>query len=702
MTEPSDPYLALSARTGRFSYGAPRAFTLAEDGGRLLFLRSSGPRDSVERLWLLDLTSYQERVVADPTILLPGRTGELSELPVLERRLRERTRLWATGIGSFAATPDCATAVFALDGRLFQTATATGESVELTVAGPAFDPRPSPDGSRTAYVSDGALHITALDRTGLDRAWLDGALSPADDAVWGVAEFAAAEELGRHRGHWWSPDGSALLAARVDESALPRRWFADPARPELPAESFAYPQAGGPNADVQLWVLALDGRRTRLDWDAERYPYVCAADWAGAGEILLTVADRLQQTVLLLSADPASGKTVELSRTTDEFYVDDLPGTPARLAGGALLSSADTPGGTARAIALDGRILTGERLQVRRVVGRLRGRLLIEAGEDDPADQHVFLLDPADGALERLSEGPGVHSALAAGDTLLLNSAGPDGIRRRIRRGEHEFTLPDHTEPLPYRVRPQLARVTELALPTAVVYPRHHVPGQRLPVLLDVYGGPGGQAVASEPRRWQPRQWWADQGFAVVSTDNRGTPFVSPAFSKAMFRAGLSQVTLDDQVAALHALAERHPDLDLSRVGVRGWSYGGYFAAMAVLRRPDVFHAGSAGAPPTDFRLYDTAYTERYLGLPQDNPDGYAADCLLTDAPSLSRPLLLIHGLADDNVHPSHTLLLSQALHRAGRPHSVLPLPGVSHLRSNGVDERLMVAELDFLRGALG
>ncbi|MFE0463341.1 prolyl oligopeptidase family serine peptidase, partial [Kitasatospora sp. NPDC058965] len=525
-------------------------------------------------------------------------------------------------------------------------------------------------------------------------------LSPADGARWGVAEFAAAEELGRHRGHWWSPDGRAVLATRVDDSALPLRWFADPAHPDRPAESFRYPLVGGPNADVQLWVLGLAGDRVRLDWDAVRYPYLCAADWDGDGEVLLTVADRLQQHVLLLSADPATGKTVELSRTVDPFWVDDLPGTPARLADGRLLTAADTPDGAARGLAVDGQLVTTDRLQVRRVVGRLGTRLLLEAGEGDPADQQVFALDPADGSLERLTEGAGVHSALAGGDSLLLVSATPAGIRWRVLRGGTELELTDLAQPMPYPVRPELARVTELGLPTAVVYPRGHRPGQRLPVLLDVYGGPGYQAVANEPRRWQLRQWWADQGFAVVTTDNRGTPFVSPRFTRAMFRR-FSEVTLDDQVAALHALADREPDLDLGRVAVRGWSYGGYFAAMAVLRRPDVFHAASAGAGPTDFRTYDTAYTERYLGLPQQNPAGYLADCLLPDAPSLRRPLLLIHGLADDNVHPSHTLRLSEALHRAGRPHNLLALPGITHLTPDGANERIVAAELAFLKQAL-
>ncbi|MGX4734323.1 prolyl oligopeptidase family serine peptidase [Kitasatospora griseola] len=686
----TDPFLALSAATGRFSYGSPRAVTLAADARRALFLRSTGPTDPVERLWSFDLTTRQEHLVADPLALAPGRTGAVADLPPVERRLRERIRVWAPGIGSFAATADLATAVFTLDGRLFRCDTATGSCTELPVAGAAFDPRPSADGALVAYVADDALHLTS-----------GGRLSPADGARWGVAEFAAAEELGRSRGHWWSPDGSAVLAARVDESAVPLRHFADPAHPEREPESFAYPQAGGPNADVQLWVLRLSGDRTRLRWDDAEFPYLLAADWEGDGEILLTVADRLQQRVLLLSADPATGVTRELSRTEDEFWVDPLPGTPLRLPDGRVLTSADTP--AARGLALDGKALTDERLQVRRVVGPWHGGLLVEAGDGDPADQQVFLLDPDGGAPERLTEGPGVHTVTAHGEgVLLLVSASLDGVRRElVGPGGARTAFPDLSAELPYRPEPLLRRVTEHGLPSAVLYPRGHVAGNRLPVLLDVYGGPGFQAVANEPRRWQLKQWWADQGFAVVTVDNRGTPFVSPEFTRAIFRR-FSQVAIDDQVAALQALGAEHPDLDLTRVGVRGWSYGGYFAALAVLRRPDVFHVASAGAPPTDFRLYDTAYTERYLGLPQDNPQGYEADCLLADAPSLRRPLLLIHGLADDNVHPSHSLLLSQALNRAGRPHAVLPLPGVSHMLPDGELERVAAVELAFLRENLG
>ncbi|MFD0373896.1 prolyl oligopeptidase family serine peptidase [Streptomyces sp. NPDC127112] len=682
-----DDFLRRSASTARFTHGSPRAFSFGDSGRLLWFLRSTGPADAFESLWVLDTATGAETLLADPRVLGPEPGG----LPVAERRLRERIRLVAAGIGSYALSGDGRRAVFPLHGRLYAVTCDGGAPTQLPTAGPAFDPRPNTDGSRTAYVTDDALYTTP-----------GGRVSPDDGARWGVAEFAAAEELDRGRGHWWSPDGVTLLAARVDESALQRRYFTDPAHPELPAEDFAYPEAGGPNADVQLWVLGPEGGRVRLDWDAEAFPYVSDAGWESADEILLTVQDRLQQNVLLLTADPATGRTRELSRTTHPLWVDPLPGTPARLPDGRVLTSADVADGAARGLALDGEPLTGAGVQVRGVAGTHRGRLLVEAALRDPSEQQVLLLDPAGGELTPLADGPGVHtvSASAAGH-LLLTSAGTDGVRRTLRTADGRELAPrDLSAPLPYRVEPLLERVTELGIPTALVLPRGHVPGRRLPVLMDSYGGPGAQDVSAEPRRWQYRQWWADQGFAVVTVDNRGTANVSPAHTHAMYR-GFSEVTLEDQVAALRALGARHGDLDLGRVGIRGWSYGGYLSAMAVLRRPDVFHAAAAGAAPTDFRHYDTAYTERYLGLPQEHPEVYERDSLIPDAPRLTRPLLLVTGLADDNVHPSHTLRLSQALTDAGRPHQLLALPGVTHMTPGGAREKIMALELEFFRREL-
>jgi dipeptidyl-peptidase-4 len=210
-----------------------------------------------------------------------------------------------------------------------------------------------------------------------------------------------------------------------------------------------------------------------------------------------------------------------------------------------------------------------------------------------------------------------------------------------------------------------------------VTRPRERAAEKKLPVIVDAYGGPAHQHVSRTPRLLA--QWMADQGYLVVSFDGRGTPRRGRAWERAL-RDDLGGVNLDDQVAALRALAAEVPEVDLARVGITGWSFGGYLAALAVMKRPDVFRAAVAGAPVVDWRDYDTFYTERYLGLPRENAAAYDRSSLLTWAPSLDRPLLVLHGTADDNVYFLHSLKLSDALFRAGRPHELLPLSGLTHM----------------------
>jgi dipeptidyl-peptidase-4 len=260
--------------------------------------------------------------------------------------------------------------------------------------------------------------------------------------------------------------------------------------------------------------------------------------------------------------------------------------------------------------------------------------------------------------------------------------------------------VPSNAETPVVTPRVTLLEAGEHAVRTAVLFPSDHVPGsRRLPVLLAPYGGPHHQEVVASGRAYGEDQWLADQGFCVVVADGRGTPGRGPAFERAVYRDYATPV-LDDQVAALDAVLERWPeDTDGDRVGIRGWSFGGFLSALAVLRRPDRFHAAVAGAPVTDQRLYDTAYTERYLGHPDEDPAPYALCSLLDDAPTLRRPLLLMHGLTDDNVVVAHTLALSGALTAAGRPHEVLPLSGVTHMTPQPeVAENKLLLELDFLR----
>jgi dipeptidyl-peptidase-4 len=254
--------------------------------------------------------------------------------------------------------------------------------------------------------------------------------------------------------------------------------------------------------------------------------------------------------------------------------------------------------------------------------------------------------------------------------------------------------------------RPDIFAAATRGIRTALLLPSWHEPGsRRLPVLLDPYGGPHAQRVLAAQAAFLTSQWLADQGFAVVVADGRGTPGRGPEWDRAVWH-DLADPVLEDQVEALHAAAGRCGDLDTSRVAIRGWSFGGYLAALAVLRCPEVFHAAIAGAPVTDWRLYDTHYTERYLGHPDDNPEVYDRCSPITDAERTAathRPMMIIHGLADDNVVVAHSLRLSSALLAAGYPHTVLPLSGVTHMASQEeVAENLLLLQVDFLRQALG
>ncbi|WP_327034077.1 prolyl oligopeptidase family serine peptidase [Micromonospora ureilytica] len=705
----------LAARTRRFSHGAPRAVSVAEDGSRVIFLRSAGPEDPADALWLLDVATGEERLVADPATLL-GEGGDVRSLSPGERALRERLRLSAAGIGSYALDAVGRVAVFALAGRLFRADLVHGDVVEVAAVGPVLDPRPDPSGQRLAYVTDAADGVRRGELRVIDPDGTDTLLAGEDAGVsWGLAEHIAAEEFGRFRGYWWAPDSRMVLAARVDESRLERWHLHDPAEPASPPTAVAYPRAGGPNAEVSLHLLDLDDGWVDVHWDRETYPYLTGVSW-GEGSPLITVLRRSQQHGLVLAVDPRTGETQVHAELADPRWVEPIAGTPTHLPDGRVLVGGELAhdGYDARCLFADGTLLTPPSLYVRRVVGRLPAAagpadLLVEASDGEPSERHLFRVRTTIGGgvdARRLTTDSGWYTAAVGGDVLAVGMASLDhaGVRWTVRRGDQEIAeLRSFAATPPYSPLPLLERVTDRRLPAAVLYPDNHVTGRRLPVLLDIYGGPGHQEVVAARAAWLERQWWADAGFAVVTIDNRGTPGVAPSFEKAIHRR-VADVILTDQIDALTALAGKHPDLDLNRVGVRGWSFGGWLAGLAVLRHPELFKCGIAGAPVTDWALYDTAYTERYLGLPEDGLDIYAHHSLVELAaepvtgPGQARPLLLVHGMADDNVVAAHTLRLSAALLSTGRPHAVLPLTGATHLAANGTAERLLPLELDFLR----
>jgi len=653
------------ARTRRFSLGVPGQFTVSADGRRVLFLRTRGGTDPVSRLWLYQ--DGEERVLVDPS---------------------------SEGVTAYAADAQARTVAYALGGALWVVHNDEGVPFPVATAGPVTDPRPSPDGTLIAYVTGGAVHVVTLD--GEDRRL---AAPEGPDITYGLSDYVSAESMGRPRGHWWAPDSGGLLVARVDTTRVQRWYLGDPADPAAPPRAVRYPAAGTANAAVSLHLIALDGRRTEVRWGREAFEYVPVAGWDAHGP-LVAVQSRDQRTLRTLAVDPASGRTRELHQQRDPAWVELVPGTPRRTAAGALVVTRDEQ--DTRRLVVDATAVTPVGLQVREVLAT-QGESVLFAGGGEPTESHVWSWAPGQGCV-RLSDQPGTHTAVAGGGTVVLASrVAARDLVTVLHEGEPAGRIASLAEVPVVTPRPALLRLGERALRSHLFLPSWHEPGSgKLPVLLNPYGGQQ-LLLVTRALDWHAcvSQWFAEQGLAVLVTDGRGSPGRGPAWEKAI-RGDILSHAIADQADAPDAAAAHRPDLDLERVAIRGWSFGGFLAAGAVMRRPDLFHAAVAGAPTTDQRLYNTHWKERYLGRPDQEPDNYDRCSLIADAPLLRRPLLLIHGLADDNVVVAHTLRLSAALLAAGRSHQVLLLPGASHrAEQEDVAEHLLHLQLDFLNKSL-
>jgi dipeptidyl-peptidase 4 len=672
----------LRARTQRFTLGEPRTFTVCADGARVLFLRAAAGDDARTGLWVLDVADGVERVVVDPT--------DDGELPAAERARRERLREGASGVVSYAADDDGRLVAYAAAGRLCVADVDTAEVRELGSANACFDPRADPSGSRVAYVDGSVLKVIEADGSN-ERVIAE---DPSETVSWGRAEFVAAEEMNRFRGYWWAPDGESLLVARVDEAPVAQWWIADPAHPEREPAAVRYPAAGTADADVTLWLIGLDGSRREVCWDRARSPYLGRVHWSASGPPLIAVVSRDQREIRTLSVDVATGDTAELAVDADPTWVELFDGVPMWWSG--LVRIADVDG--VRGLWVGDRRVTPDEMYVRGVSGVDASGVVFSASTGDPTSVGVHRWDGE--RVVDVAVGAGVHRATVGGATAVVVSADldTDGAKATVRSAAGEVTVRSLAVAPPLRPHVRMLRLGARELCAGLLLPRDHVTGTKLPVLLDPYGGPHSQRVVSARGAWLEPQWLADQGFAVLVVDGRGMAGRDPAWEREI-HLDVAGPVLEDQIDALHAAATLEPDLDLTRVGIRGWSFGGWLAALAVLRRPDVFHAAVAGAPVTDWALYDTFYTQRYIGMPDEQPAAYSSCSLLDDAPSLARPLLLIHGLADDNVVAAHTLRLSQRLTEAGRPHQVLPLTGVTHMTpQETVAENLLLLQVYFLQ----
>lgn len=688
-------YFQALAETRNYTLGRPVAPKITPDGAHVIFLRAA-PRNPTLRLYEFTVATGTERELLSPEKILGD--GE-ETISAEEKARRERMRQSLRGFTSFSITQDATKLLVILSGKLYMVDRASLRFTELPGQG-WIDPRFSPDGNFVAAVKDRELHVIDL-QTNTATAVTSGATGAITHAT---AEFVAQEEMSRFQGYWWSPDATQFLYQETDESAVETRYIANALHPEEKPASFAYPRAGTPNAVVRVGLIARSGGPTRwVQWDNKKYPYLARVTWDNPrAPLTLLVQNREQTEQALFAIDLSTGALTELLTETDSAWLNldanwsgatnEVP-APLWLADGShFLWSTEARGHWQVELrTASGKLvreLTPTTFGYRGLLGldEANASILVR-GSLDAREVHLWSFPLAGGPGTALTSGQGHHTAFLAPQTGKLVHTfdlfdGSYGARVIDTQGHALATLKVTAETPPSLPTTELTRTKSL-LPfdAAITRPRNFKPGSRYPVILQVYAGPTSKRVNATIRDYLPDQWMADQGYIVVRLDGRGTPWQGRDWER-IIKGNFIDTALADQVTGLQALAAQYPELDLTRVGVSGWSWGGYFSAMAAMRRPDIFRAGVAGAPVITWENYDTHYTERYLGLPDANPDAYRISNVTTYVNELRRPLLLIHGLTDDNVYFQHTLQLADALFMAGKPYELLPMLG-THMVSD-------------------
>lgn len=701
---PEPERLGELARTQSYTLGRPFQVRLTPDGAHALFLRASAS-DPTADLFILDRATGRARRLLSARDLLDGKEETLS---VAEKALRERKRIKTRGFTELELSPTGTRVVLELDGRLFLHELASGRSAELELPeGTILTPRLSPDDRRLAFVLDHDLVVASLPEVLPERASLTPPLhrltvDGSEDQPNGVAEFVAQEEMSRFEGFWWSPDGKQLLYQKNDHRGMERFTIADAAHPERPPANFPYPRAGKQNVKVRLFAVRVDGLGGKeIDWDRDAFPYIAKVVWPARGPLVLLAQARDQRSQVLLRVDLEAGGARPLFEERDDAWLNIHDSTPRFFSDGRSFLWATEEGGAWRLerkhLAEDGLSITRREVLLDQDahfhalahLDETRG-LLWYLGGADPATLQLYRARIEGGRApepvttgETWTEATFAHGGSAVALTVTSLRSMPE---TRVHAVDAAGGL-GPPAPIPHEAeQPSTCPHVELVAEgdaggfrAAILRPTGFDPARRYPVIVYAYGGPGFSLVKAQMAGWFMHQWLADHGFVVVSLDGRGTPRRGRTFERAL-RQRFHEVPLDDQVAGLRSLAGRFPEIDLERVGIYGWSFGGYLAALAVLRRPDVFKVGVAGAPVADWLYYDTHYTERYLGVPQSSEDpAYVKASLLTYAHELAQPLLLLHGVADDNVYFAHTLQLANALFRAKRPFELVPLVGLTH-----------------------
>ena len=689
----------------------PIQVRFSPDGTHVTYL--ANPPEDRERL---DLYDYEIATGATQQWIDASRTASAGQLTDAEKAERERRRQFSSGVSNFRWLPDSRHICCVIDGaiHLFDCVTQTLRSTtgdglrqtDLTVSG---------RGRYLSYVRDGDLFAYDLSLDREERLTRDA----SDCVTNGVADFIAQEEMHRFEGHWWSPDDRYLAFSRVDDSVIPTSYRYEFTASELVAVAQRYPYAGATNATVELGVIDLQTRAVRwIDYRANADDYLARVN-VGADAIVVQSQSRDQRT-LRVTAYPLDCGAPKLLLTEDQPAWINLHDN-FRFVGGSDFLWTSERGGSSQVYLYRANggtsALSGDRGRINEIVHADSAQAFVLGWLEQPTEQHLFRIAyDSPGVLERLTLSPGWHDAIVDPkgrwfvDRYSNVDQPPCLVLRSLTDSSQARSLAANalTEGHPYHphlcdhATPTFGKISAADgqdLWYRLTMPCGRGARERCAVLVNVYGGPGVQRVRNE---WAPlsNQLFAAAGIAVFELDNRGGANRAKAFEDPI-RGRLGGVEVDDQLAGIEFLRQQSW-VDPDRIGVIGHSYGGFMALMLMARNRGDIRAGVSTAPVTDWRLYDTHYTERYLGTPQANPDGYRDSCVLSHVDSLRGALLLMHGMADDNVLFSNTTSLMKALQARRFPFELMLYPGAKHaLQERDVSIHRYDTVLDFLQRKL-
>ncbi|MFT3977816.1 MAG: S9 family peptidase [Sphingomonas bacterium] len=684
----------------------PQALRLSPDGALLTLVRNRADERSRYDLWAIDTRTGAERMLVDSRKV--GSGAALSEAEKMQRE-RDRSKTGKTGILDYDWSPDGRSLLVPIDGELFL-ADVAGKSRRIEGTKGALNPAISPRGGFLSFVRDQNLWVQPL-TGGAARALTNGG---GGTVHFGEAEFVAQEEMDRRTGYWWSPDDAFLAVERFDEA--PVKVFTRAAIGASGTSIYQqhYPAAGTPNAAVELWVMRADGSgQVKVDLGSDPDFYLARVDWMPDGSALLVQREsRDQRTLDMLRVDPETGKAAVLftEKAGEKSWIN-LSSAYRILRDGSLIWRSERDGfghlyrfkdGAWTQLTRGDWVVTGLT-----GVDEGAGRIFFTGNKDGVLEQHLYALDTASGAITRLTEAGwwNAASADARATRFIVTRSSPnqppqtylaDAKGERLRWINENAVAGAH----PYAPYMAAHRPTEFGTVKAADGTTLHwemitpplEPGRKYPVFFQHYGGPHAQQV-TRGRGGAMAQYLVQQGWIFFQIDNRGSNNRGKKFEDAIWHA-MGSVEVEDQLAGAHYL-QSLPFVDAKRIAIYGWSYGGYMTLKMLERNPGVYAAGVSGAPVTDWALYDTHYTERYMGDPTRDAAAYAASSALPDATKIRDPLLLMHGMADDNVFLDNTTAIAARLQAADMPFEMMLYPGKTHAAVRDVHP--WTTMLDFL-----